>query len=526
MTSLRPFGSSFRGVLSLIIVVGLFLPAITLSQQVTYPSTRTVNVVDYYHGQKVFDPYRWLEDSSSPETKAWVEAQTELTRGYLDSIPFRAAVKERLTELSQVENSHRPFRRGERFFFYRRAIGENQYVLYMRLGFYGDPVVVLDPNPLSPDGTVAITAQAINSDGTKLAYALSSGGSDWQEIRFRDIDPGENFPEVLNWCKFVNLFWAPDNSGIYYDRWPEPGTVSERDQYHFRKLYYHKLGTPQASDSLVYENSKDKSADFSHLVTFDGKYQVLNVWTNEASKQDIYYRELDTNGGFQVLKKNCESYYRYIDNIGTTFYFHTGLKAPGGKVISVDLSDPGNKKWRDIVPATDHVISKALMVDSCLVITYTEDAYDRLIILDLDGIVIREIELPTIGSIDDVYGRKEDFLMFIEFESFICLPTIYTYDFNSGELKLFRTAEVEFDLSKYVTRQVVYKSFGGITVPMFLTYRKDLQIDGNNPTILYGYGGFGVSIMPKFSPPVLIWLENGGIYAVANIRGGGEYGQN
>lgn len=260
------------------------------AQVLTYPPSKTTNDVDFYHGQKVFDPYRWLEDIDSPETEAWVETQTILTRSYLDSIAFRTSIKNRLTELWQSRDCHLPFRRGEFYFHYAKKAGENQYALYKQRGFDGISEKVLDPNPLSVDGTIAITAQVINSDGTLLAYALSSGGSDWQEVHFKELSSGREYDDILRWCKFVSLYWAPGDSGIYYDRWPEAGTVSERDQYHYRKLYYHRLGTMQSADLLVYENSREKDAEFSHLITTDGRYQILNIWTRGISRHDIFFR--------------------------------------------------------------------------------------------------------------------------------------------------------------------------------------------------------------------------------------------
>jgi prolyl oligopeptidase len=496
----------------------------TLAQKITYPETKTDNVVDYYNGQKAFDRYRWLEDMDSPETRSWVESQNDMTRSYIDTISFRQDIKEELSRLFKLPQNITPIRCGNRYIYYQYPPDEGQYALYMRDSLDGNPTILVNPNGFGDSGMASITAWAVSHDGRLLAYALSYGGSDWQEIHLRDIDGARDYVETLKWCKFVNLAWAPDNSGIFYNRWPEPGTVNEEDEYRANMLFWHRLGTPQAADSLVYEAEKGKESDLSHYITKDQKYLMLQTYDRSAGKGDLYYLDLEKGGGFKRLLHNKRGYYSYIDNIGTEFYFRTGLKSPAGKVVAVDLDNPGREK--EIIPPQDIVLDYAVIVDSHFVAAYMDYVYHKLEILDLDGKFVKDIELPALGKVFSLDGNRDDSLLFLGFESFIYPPTTYIYNFNSGELKPFDQTDFPYDLSPYVTRQVFYESFGGVMIPMFLTYNKNLPLDGQNPTLLYGYGGFGISMLPQYSRSVFYWLENGGVYAVANIRGGGEFGNN
>jgi prolyl oligopeptidase len=512
--------------LNAIVILGsLFFHLDIFAQKVVYPVSRKVNVVDFYHGEKVFDPYRWLEDIGSPGVQTWVDSQNNLTRSYLDSIPFRQFIKERLNDLYNLPQNIMPVRRGGRYFFIQRLIGKNQGALFMRDSLDSEQLKVVDPNSLSDSGTIALTAWEVSHDGKYLAYALSYAGRDWQEIHLQDIDSSRDFKDVLKWCDFVDLAWSPDDSGIYYTRWPEPGTVPLKDQFKRNSLYLHRLGTSQFSDSLVFKAPEDEEITLSHYVSHDQKYLMLQVNKRLEKCIDLYYLEFGKTEGFKRLLHNEHNYYVYIDNVGPVFYFQTGLKAPGGKVISLNLEKPDRKYWREIIPAGDIVINYVTIIENQLVVAYMESAFNKLKILDLDGKFIQELELPAEGTIYSLDGSREDSIMYMGFESFVYPPTTYIYNFGTREFRPFDKSEFGFDLSPYVTRQIFYESDGGVKIPMFLTYNKDLLMDGNTATLLYGYGGFGISELPQFSSSVLFWLENGGVYAVANIRGGGEFGR-
>jgi prolyl oligopeptidase len=492
-----------------------------LAQKITYPETKTDNVVDFYNGQKVFDRYRWLEDMDSPETRKWAETQNALTRSYLDTIPYRQAIENRLDELYDLPRRIMPTRCGGRYFYFKYPKDKNQYALFMRDSLNGDTRIVLDPGNFGDSGTVAITAWAVSHDGRLLAYALSYGGSDWQEVHIYDIDRSKNYNDVLKYCKFVKLAWTPDDSALFYARWPEPGMVKE--EYKNNKLYRHKIGTSQDADSLIYEVSSDKEADLLPYITGDQRYLMLPIYFSSSGKLDLYYLEFGKSNDFKRLLHNEPNYFNYVDNIGSTFYFSTGLKAPGGKIVVVDVDSPGKK--REVVPSQDLVLDYAIIADNRLVVAYMDYVYHKLEILDLDGKYIKDVELPALGTVYAMEGDRRDSTILLGFESFVYPPTTYIYNFNSGEIKPFDQEDLPYDLSPYVTRQVVYKSFGGVDVPMFLTFNKNLPLDGQAPTILNGYGGFGISMMPHYSSHILMWLENGGVYAVANIRGGGEFGR-
>jgi prolyl oligopeptidase len=494
-----------------------------LAQKVVYPKTKKVNIVDFYHGHKVFDPYRWLENIDSADVKAWAKKENDLTQEYLDSIPFRDYIKNYLTERCCFKDFFMPSKYGENYFYYSGDSQKNQPVLMMRKTLDSDPVVILDPNLIDTNGTVAVTATAYSCDGKYLAYALSYGGSDRQEIHIKDIAAGKDYDEVLPWCKFVNIAWDSQDRGFYYNGCTNPGISFNKDRYNYSRIYWHTLGTPHSQDSIAFEMLEDKGTDLMPFASDDGRYLLIYAYNRDDEKVDIYYLDTST-GGFPVqLIKDENTYYSFIGYQGTQFYFITGLKSPTGKVIAIDLNNPSKKKWREIIPAGNEVIDFVNMVNNQLAVVSMYSVHHIIKIYDLDGKFIRELELPTIGTISNFSGRQNDSQMFLTFQSFIFPPTVFYYDFNTNEFRQFYKPQFDFDFSQYITRQVYFKS-DLIMVPMFITYRKDLPADGNNPTLLYGYGGFGVSMEPSFSASTLLWLEGGGVYAVANIRGGGEFG--
>ena len=483
-------------------------------------------VIDDYHGTKVPDPYRWLEDPESDETMAWVEKQNCRTHEFLKPVPAREQLKSRLEELFDFPKYSAPYRKGDNRYFFMKNDGlQNQFVFYMQEGLNGTPKVIIDPNKLSDDGTVALTNRAVSVDGTLVAYGLSYHGSDWQEIRIRDIDSGCDYDEVITRCRHARVAWKHDNSGFFYDRFPDPETVPEEDRYCHVRVYWHQLGTPQSEDKLVYKRPDAKELGFASLITDDGCYLVLYVYHGTDTKNRIYYREVDDTGPFVRLLDEADAMYSPIGNVENVFYFETDLAAPRGRIVAIDIRKPGKEHWREIVPEQEDVLSNAVMVNNQLVATYLHHAHHRLKVLDLDGAFVREIDLPALGTTAPFTGKREHTETFIMFTSFLFPTSIYRYDFTADEMTLFQGPEIDFDPSAFETKQVFYRSKDGTRVPMFITHRKGLILDGSNPVSLTGYGGFRISLTPHFSISQVVWMEQGGVFAVANLRGGGEYGE-
>lgn len=489
------------------------------------PTTRRGNVVEDYHGSSVADPYRWLEDARSEETRTWAQAQNALTRQFLDAIDGREKLQQRFTDLWNYPKYSVIHKEGDRYFFAQNSGLQNQPVLYVEETLAGPPSPVLDPNTFSADGTVALTNQSFSKDGSLLAYGTSSSGSDWQEIRILNIDKSTHFDEVINWSKFTTIAWRHDNQGFYYSRFPEPGSVPVEDQANFSKVYWHQIGTPQSQDQLIFERPDAKELGFFPYISHDGRYLLLDVWYGTDPKNRIYYREEGSDQPFVRLLDQANAHYDFIDNDGTTFYFHTTLDAPHGRIIAIDITQPEPANWRVLVPEQEDVIAMVERVNHQFVVQYMHDASHRLKIYNTDGSFVREIELPAPGSIAEMSGKPDDTELFINFTSYLYPPGIYRYDFSSGALSLLHGSEIKFDSNNYQTTQVFYTSKDGTRIPMFLTHSKDLPLDGNNPTLLYGYGGFDISLTPSFSIQPLLWIEMGGIYAIANLRGGNEYGE-
>jgi len=489
------------------------------------PTARRDDVIEDYHGVKVADPYRWLEDPAAPDTLAWVEAQNAITEQYIASIPAREGIRTRMTALWDYPKYSVPSKKGAHYFFSKNSGLQNQSVLYKQDSLQDEAKVVIDPNILSEDGTTALITQSFSKDGTLLAYGLSEHGSDWQEIRMREVENGIDYPEVIHWCKFSGIAWRHDNSGFFYNRLPEPGSVPEEDESNYSRVYWHTLGTPQPDDVLVYERPDFKELSFFPFITDDGAYLVLNVWHGTDPKNRLYYRPVESDGPFVRLLDEADANYSFIGNDGPVFYIQTTLDAPRSRIIAIDIEHPERENWRELIAQQDDVMAFALMVNHQFVVAYMHDAHHEMKIYQLDGSYERDIPLPTLGSILEISGKPEDTELFLSFTSFLYPPSVYRYDFADGSLTLLYGAELDFDAGAYETRQVFYTSRDGTRVPMFLTHKKGLQLDGNNPTLLYGYGGFDISLTPTFTVPTLVWLEHGGVYAVANLRGGGEYGE-
>ncbi|MBD2742160.1 prolyl oligopeptidase family serine peptidase [Coleofasciculus sp. FACHB-1120] len=498
----------------------------------TYPTSQKVDQVDDYHGTKVADPYRWLEDPDSDETKAWVEAQNQVTFSYLNEIPVREKIKQRLTELWDYEKYSLPFKEGDRYFYFKNDGLQNQSVLYTLTSLDAEPKVLLDPNKLSEDGTIALSGIAISEDGNLMAYGLSTSGSDWQEWKVRDVKTGEDLSDHLKWIKFSGASWTNDNQGFFYSRYDEPNETTKLEEINYcQKLFYHQLGKPQSEDVLIYHRPDQKEWGFSGGVTEDGHYLIISVWRGSDPKNLVFYKDL-TNPDAPVIEliSEFEASYSFIDNDGSIFWFRTDLDAPRGRAIAIDISNlsssPGSKEgWQEIIPQAEEVLEGVGLLNNQFVAEYLKDARTQIKIFDLNGSFVREVELPGIGSAGGFGGKRYDTETFYSFTSFTTPATIYRYDMVSGESTIFRQPKVDFNPADYKTKQIFYRSKDGTHLPMFITYKKGLQLDGSNPTYLYGYGGFNVSLTPSFSVGSLVWMEMGGVYAVPNLRGGGEYGE-
>ena len=497
---------------------------------IIYPETLKIDQVDDYHGRRVPDPHRWLEDTYSPETNAWIEAQNKLTFAFLEDIPEREKIHARLTELWDYPKAGAPFQRGGRYFQFRNTGLQNQDVLEVQEALVGEGRVLIDPNSLSPDGTVALTSLAVSEDGHWLAYATSASGSDWLTWRVRDVDTGQDLPDVIEWSKFSGAAWLPDQSGFYYSRYdaPEPGKEFEAANY-FQKLYFHRLGQPQSADELIYHRPDHKEWGFGGQVSEDGRYLVISVWEGTDVRNRLFYRDLQAGSQVVELIAELEAQYTFVGNDGPLFYLTTNLEAPRGRLIAIDTNRPAKENWRTLIPQTEDTLDctdgeAVTIVNHQFVCLYLQDAHHVLKRFGRDGSFLGEISLPMIGSVVTLNGQRSDKELFYAFQSFVCPTIIYRYDFESGVSQALFTPPIQFDFSPYVTRQVFTTSQDGTRVAMFLVHREGMP-EGPQPALLYGYGGFNISMTPTFSISRLAWLEMGGVYAWAILRGGGEYGE-
>ena len=491
-----------------------------------YPVARKSDQVDDYHGVKVADPYRWLEDLDSAETRAWVEAENKLTFSFLEAIPARTAIKDRLTKLWNYEKYGIPNKEGHRYFYTRNSGLQNQAVLYTVTSLDAQPQMVLDPNTLSPDGTVALSGMQVSPDGKLLAYSLSASGSDWQEWKVRDVETAKDLSDHLKWVKFSGVSWTRDGKGFFYSRYDEPKGDTLKGTNYFQKVYYHKLGTPQSDDVLVYERPDQKDWLFISSVTEDGNYLIMTVYQGTDVKSRVYYKELRSKDAAVVkLLDDFDAAYGFIGNEGTRFWFQTDLQAPRGRVIEIDTSKPARDNWKVVVPEGKETLQATSFVNHKFILNYLKDAYTQVKIYDTAGKLVNEVAFPGIGSAEGFGGKATDKETFYSFTGFTTPTTIYRYDMTTGKSTVFRQPKVDFNPAGYETKQVFYTSKDGTKVPMFITHKKGVKLDGNNPTYLYGYGGFNVSLSPAFSVGNLVWMEMGGVYAQPNLRGGGEYGE-
>jgi prolyl oligopeptidase len=517
--------------LRVLAVAAALTPAATQAQTMAYPAARRAEQVDVLHGTRVADPYRWLEDTESAETRAWITAQNRLTDSYLEAIPGRARITERLKELWNYERFGTPFKRGGQYFFWKNDGLQNQSVLYTAPSLAATPRVVLDPNRLSADGTLAVSSISVSDDGRLVGYGVSSGGSDWQEMRVREVATGNELSDRVQWVKFSGLSWTEDGRGFFYSRDPEPTGNALTSTVRNQKLYYHRVGTPQSADVLVYERTDQPDWGFGGFVTDDGRYLVVNVSQGTDRRNRVYIKDLADpraprlDAEMTRLLDDFDADYSYVGNDGPVFFFQTDLDAPRGRVIAIDLRTPARDRWRTVVPQAEDALSGVTMAGGRLIAQYMHHAASRVRVFEKSGQPVRDFTLPGLGSVSGVSGRPDDPEVFYSFASYLNPSTVYRYDVRTGQSEAVWTPRVSFDASRYETRQLFFRSKDGTRVPMFVTHRRGMALDGNNPTLLYGYGGFNSAVTPGFASSVAVWLEMGGVYAVANIRGGSEYGE-
>lgn len=492
-----------------------------------YPPAKRGDVVDDYHGTKVADPYRWLEEIDSDETKAWVEAENRVADAYLEEIPERSEIKDRITRLWDYEKYGIPDEEGGRYFYSYNTGLQNQSVLYTSKSLGEDAKPLLDPNKLSKDGTVALSGLSVTKDGSKMAYALADAGSDWQTWRVRDVETGDDSADEVLWSKFSGAEWTPDGSGFFYGRFPEPKEGADlKAANYYQKMYFHKAGTPQADDRLVWKDDEHKDWRADPTVTDDGKYLVLTLGRGTDDKYRILYRPLDEpDTEPEHLVGEFDHDYTFIDNDGPVFWFKTDKDAPRGKVVAIDTREPGEEHWKTLIPEAEETLQTVSRVGGKLIANYLKDAHSQVKVFDLSGRFEREIELPGLGTAAGFDGDRDDKETFYAFTAYTRPTTIYRYDLASGESSIFKQPKVDFNPDDYTTSQVFFHSKDGTRVPMFLSHKKGLEINEDTPCLLYGYGGFNIPLTPSFSPVNLVWMEMGGLYAVPNLRGGGEYGE-
>ena len=493
----------------------------------TYPETNKVDQTDVYFGVSVADPYRWLEEDvrQSDDVAAWVKQQNEVAFGYIEGLPFRQQIDQRLTKLWDYEKYSAPFRRGDRYYFQKNDGLQNQYVLYVMDSLDAEPKVLIDPNEWSKDGTTALGGLAFSDDGKHLAYGVQKSGSDWRTWQVMEIETGKVLDDELKWIKFGGASWSKDSKGFFYNRYDEPKKEDEFTSLNLnQKVWYHKLGTPQSEDELIHADPDNPEWGFSPEVSDDGRWLILTVWKGTDDRYRVMYRDLnDPDSKLETLIDNFENEYSFLGNEGSLFYFKSDYTAPKKCIMTIDVNEPERRNV--IIAEADEAMQSAAMVGNNIIGQYLKDAKTQVKLFDLTGKFIREVSFPGIGSASGFGGRREHDETFYSFSSFNRPPSTYRYDLTSGESKLLKEASVDFSPEDYEVNQVFFTSKDGTKVPMFVAHKKGLQLDGSNPTLLYGYGGFNISLKPGFSISRLQWMEMGGVFVMANLRGGGEYGK-
>jgi prolyl oligopeptidase len=502
--------------------------------KLAYPVARRDHTVDVYFGTKVPAPYQWMENLESPELHKWVAAENRITKAYLAGIPVRGWINQRLTQLWNYPRQGTPDQLKNGMLFFRRNSGlQNQSVVYVQTSASAKPRVLIDPNKLSPDGSIALAFGVPSPDGQYYAYTLSQGGSDWETIHVLDVATGKQLPDQVRWVKFSGISWTNDNQGFYYSRYPQPpsGEREINQKVVNQKLYYHKLGTPQSDDQLVYQVPAHPEWIVGGEVSEDGRYLYVETVNGTSPNNQLFYADLGNPDAPDIAAKLHPLYirndaaYNPIGHIGDTLYLQTTLHAPKGRIVAAKFSDPAPGHWRVVVPQAEGVLSSASLADGRILADYQIVAKSRLELFNTQGKLLHTLALPTLGTVGGISARDDSHNVYYAFTSYLYPTSLYRYDVADGKTTPYFKPDVKFDPAPYETRQVFYTSKDGTQVPMFIVAKKGLKLDGSHPTVLYGYGGFDISITPNFNPMLPVWLEMGGVYAVANLRGGGEYGE-
>lgn len=507
------------------------LIALTLTAQAdmtfTYPDSHPGDLIETLHGIEVADPYRWLEDLNSEKTATWVEEQNKVTADYLSTIDSKDAISKHLTKLWNYERQGVPFAEGGRYFFSKNDGLQNQAVLYTTRDLAKEGTVLLDPNTLSEDGTVSLNGYEVSPDGKHLAYSVSKSGSDWIEWRVRNIETGEDLADRLQWSKFSGAAWSKDGKGFYYGLFAKP---EEGDEFTAKntdkKIHYHRLGTPQGDDKLIYERPDQPLWGLYAGVTDDGNYLLIHVSRGTDTKNALFYKDLTSEDSEVVeLLPDFDASYSYVTHLGQTMFIETDLDAPRSKLIAIDLTQSEKENWKTIIPESKNTLRSVSHVGGILLANYMSDAHSEVLRFDLEGHSLGKVDLPGLGTVGGFSGKADDEETYYVFTSFTSPGTIYRYQISSNQSSVFRKSKAEIDSDTYETKQVFYPSKDGTQIPMFIVHKKGIELNGQNPTYLYAYGGFNISLTPNYSPATIAWLDMGGVYASPNLRGGGEYGE-
>jgi prolyl oligopeptidase len=508
-----------------LLFIGVSLQAMA---QLTYPKTRKVDQIDQYHGISVSDPYRWLEDDNSADTKAWVKAQNEVSFGYLEKLPLRETFKKRIEVLSNYEKLSAPTRRGEWFYFYKNSGLQNQSVLYRQKGLTGTPVEVLDPNKLSSDATTRLSVFSLNKDGRYACIGLSKGGSDWQTYTVRDMETGKDLADEIQWVKVSGVAWK--GNGFYYSRYPAPAAgkeLSTKNENH--QVWFHTVGTSQAQDRLVYEDKRNGQRFHTVSTSDDEKFAYLTI-SDRGKGLDgnaLWFIRTDVVGDVfrPIVAEPSQFHYSVVDNEGDRLILQTNDGAPNQKLVEVNLAKPEKSNWKPLIPERPEPLQFASTVGNRLYLTYSKDVTSRTLIYNYNGVALGSVRLPGLGNVSGFQGEKEDTFAFFTYSSFSFPPTVYKYEIAQNTSKVFQKPKLAFKPEDFQVIQKFYTSKDGTRIPMFIVSKKGMVLNGKNPTILHGYGGFNISSTPSFTASLMAWLEKGGVYVLANLRGGSEYGE-
>jgi len=505
----------------------IFISALSLMAQnskIKYPSVKKAVQVDDYSGTKISDPYRSLEVTKSEETKKWITDENVVTENYLSKIPYRNAIRKRLTELWNYEKYNAPVKAGNYYIFSKNDGLQQQNILYIQNGLDGTPEILLDPNQLSKDGSVSLGSWEASKDNKFLSYGISKGGSDWREFYVMDIQSKQLTKDTIKWAKFTATAWYKD--GFYYSAYDKPDSGQElKSKNEFQKLYYHKLGTLQSQDKLILEDKQNSKRGFSAQVTDDQRFLIITAWEGSASYVRLWYKDLSSDGEIIKLLDKGDANYYLVDNIDDKFIITTDFEAPKTKVVLIDPKNPSKENWKTIIPESKNVIQSVTLVGGKLFVTYMRDAANSVSVYQSDGNFLTDIQLPSLGTVTGFFGLDTEKETFYTFTSFTYPSTIYRYDIENNKSFLFKKPAIKFDMDAYETKEIFYESKDGTKVPLFIINKKGIKLDGNNPVLLTGYGGFNISEQPSFSVSRIPLLENGVVYALACLRGGGEYGE-